>query len=99
MGGDHVDNILDPNNPKSQKYAGYNTAKDNTGNLITKVEYYDSNELARRLTFSYNNINQLDSEEVEYYLPDASNPTYTKTDYNYTSNTCFFYIRVDWYRK
>jgi hypothetical protein len=63
-----------------------------TGDLITKVEDYDSNELARRLTFSYNNINQLDSEEVVYYLPDPSNPTYTKTDYTYNSNNTISFI-------
>ena len=61
-----------------------------TGDLITKVENYDSNEIVRRITFSYNNINQLISEENVYYLPDL---TYNKTDYIHNSNNTISFIQ------
>lgn len=61
-----------------------------TGDLITKVENYDSNEIVRRITFSYNNINQLISEEAVHYLPDL---TYNKTDYIHNSNNTISFIQ------
>ena len=65
-----------------------------TGDVITKVENYDLNEIiGNRTSFSYNNINQLVSEEVVYYLPDPTNPTYTKTDYTYNSNNTISFIQ------
>jgi hypothetical protein len=42
-----------------------------TGDLITKVEDYDSNELIRATIFTYNNNKQLITEVALYYLPET----------------------------
>lgn len=54
-----------------------------TGDLITKVESYDGNELSITSIFTYNNNNQLISEVGLRYLPEPSG--YRRT-FSYNSN-------------
>jgi YD repeat-containing protein len=63
-----------------------------TGDLITKVETFDTNQLATRTTYNYNSANQLINENSVNYLPDPNNPEGSKTDYSYNSNNTISFI-------
>ena len=63
-----------------------------TGDLITKVETFDTNQIATRNTYIYNSANQLINEISVNYLPDPNNPAGNKTDYTYNSNNTISFI-------